>query len=110
MVAPVHAAIAMLERLAPHPFVFPASQVRAQSRRSAGEHARVSRYMTRDLEQFTAWVNTAFAAPGGTLPIPPDPAGHIHARRFRRTLAYFIVRRPRGPSPPRSSTGTSAPG
>ncbi|MGH3533185.1 MAG: hypothetical protein ACRDR6_16790 [Pseudonocardiaceae bacterium] len=96
VVAPVHAAIAMLERLAPHSFVFPASQVRAQGRRSAGEHARVSRYMTRDLEQFADWVNTTFTAPGGALPIPPDPAKHIHARRFRRTLAYFIVRRPRG--------------
>ena len=52
--------------------------------------------MTRDLEQFTRWVNTTFTGPGGTPLIPPDPAGHIHARRFRRTLAYFIVRRPRG--------------
>lgn len=96
VVAPVHAAIAMLEWLTPHSFIFPASQVRAQGRRSASEHARVSRYMTRDLEQFTSWVNTTFAGPGGARPIPPDPAGHIHARRFRRTLAYFIVRRPRG--------------
>jgi integrase len=96
VVAPVHAAVAMLERLTPHAFVFPASQVRAQGRRSPGEHARVSRYMTRDIGQFTSWVNTTFTGPGGALPIPPDPAGHIHARRFRRTLAYFIVRRPRG--------------
>ena len=84
---PVHAAIAMLERLTPHSFVFPASQVRAQGRRRAGEHARVSRYMTRDLEQFTRWVNTTFTGPGGTPLIPPDPAGHIHARRFRRILS-----------------------
>ena len=96
VVAPVHAAIAMLERLTPHSFIFPASHVRAQGRRSPGEHARVSRYLTRDLEQFTRWVNTTFAGSGGAAPIPPDPAGHIHARRFRRTLAYFIVRRPRG--------------
>ena len=96
MAAPVHAAIAMLERLTPHSLVFPPRQVRAKGRRSAREHARVSRYMTRDIEQLTSWINTTFTGPGGTLPIPPDPAGHIHARRFRRTLAYFIVRRPRG--------------
>ncbi|WP_326642294.1 hypothetical protein OG884_04105 [Streptosporangium sp. NBC_01755] len=96
VVAPVHGAIAMLERLAPHPFVFPASIVAAQGRRSADQHARVSRYMTRDLEQFANWVNTAFAGPDGESPIPSDPTKHIHARRFRRTLAYFIVRKPRG--------------
>jgi hypothetical protein len=28
--------------------------------------------------------------------IPPDPAGRIYSTRFRRTLAYFIVRRPGG--------------
>jgi len=96
VVAPVHAAIAMLERLAPHPLVFPASIVATHQRRPADQNARVSRYMTRDLEQFAGWVNTTFATPGGGPPIPPDPARHIHARRFRRTLAYFIVRRPRG--------------
>jgi integrase len=96
VVSPVHTAIAMLERLTPHPLVFPASIVAAHQRRPADEHARVSRYMTRDLEQFADWVNTTFATPGGGPPIPPDPTKHIHARRFRRSLAYFIVRRPRG--------------
>jgi hypothetical protein len=43
-----------------------------------------------------AWVNDSFRHPGGTLPIPPDPTRHVHAARFRRSLAYFIVRRPRG--------------
>jgi len=96
VVAPVHAAIAMLEQLTPHPLVFPASIVTTHQRRPADQNARVSRYMTRDLEQLADWVNTTFTTPGGGPPIPPDPAGHIHARRLRRTLAYFIVRRPRG--------------
>jgi integrase len=96
VVAPVHAAIEMLERLTDHPLVFPASHVRAQARRDASGNARASRYMTRDLEQYAAWVNTTFAIQDGGLPIPPDPTKHIHPRRFRRTLAYFIVRRPRG--------------
>jgi hypothetical protein len=41
-------------------------------------------------------VNATFRRPDGTLPIPPDPTRHVHAARFRRSLAYFIVRRPRG--------------
>jgi integrase len=96
VVAPVHAAVAMMERLAPHPLVFPASIVGAQHRRSADTHARVSRRLTRDLEQFADWVNATFAVAGGALPIPPDPTKHIHPSRLRRTLAYFIVRKPRG--------------
>jgi hypothetical protein len=31
-----------------------------------------------------------------TQPIPADPTKHLHAARFRRTVAHFIVRRPRG--------------
>ncbi len=27
---------------------------------------------------------------------PSDPLKNVHPARFRRTLAYFIVRRPRG--------------
>jgi hypothetical protein len=41
-------------------------------------------------------VNTACAAEGAGLAIPPDPTKHLHGSRFRRTLAYFIVLRPRG--------------
>ena len=39
---------------------------------------------TRDLEEFTAWVNATFTAAGGARPIPPDPTRHMHPSRFRR--------------------------
>ncbi len=52
--------------------------------------------MTRDLGNFIAWVNATFHRLDGRAIIPPDPAGRIYPTRFRRTLAYFIVRRPRG--------------
>ncbi|WP_297701008.1 hypothetical protein [Mycobacterium sp.] len=96
VVEPVHTAIGMLESLSTSPFLFPASLVHAQDRRPANDHARVSRYMTRDLEQFTAWVNSTFINADGKPAIPPDPSKHIHPSRFRRTLAYFVVRKPRG--------------
>jgi integrase len=96
VVGPVHAAVDMLESLSKSPFLFPSSLVMAQSRRPGDVSARASRYMTRDIGQFIAWVNGTFPAAGGSPAIPPDPAGTIYPRRFRRTLAYFIVRRPRG--------------
>jgi hypothetical protein len=49
-----------------------------------------------NIRQFIDWVNTTFVSIGGTPAIPPDPHGPIYGSRFRRTLAYFIVRRPRG--------------
>ncbi|WP_405718193.1 hypothetical protein [Streptomyces sp. NBC_00046] len=41
--------------------------------------------------------------PDGGDTIPADPVGRIYARRYRRTLARFIVRRPRGLRFPRSA-------
>jgi hypothetical protein len=94
VVEPVHIAIGMLEGLSCSPFLFPASLVNAQDRRPAAHHARASRYMTRDLEQFTTWINSAFVQADGKPTIPPDPSKHIHPSRFRRTLAHFVVRKP----------------
>jgi hypothetical protein len=51
--------------------------------------------MTRNIDQFIEWTNTTFANTDGVPAIPPDPSEHIYASRFR-TLAYFVVRKPRG--------------
>lgn len=97
VVQPVHTAIAVLERLTPLPFLFPASAARPGCRRRATDtHARTTNRVNRDIEAFITWVNSTFTGPAGGTPIPPDPVKHIHCSRFRRTLAYFIVRRPRG--------------
>lgn len=96
VVEPVHTAIGVLEGLSSSPFLFPASLVSAHDRRPADDHARASRYMTRDLEQFITWINSAFVQADGNPAIPPDPSKHIHPSRFRRTLAHFVVRKPRG--------------
>ncbi|WP_198145494.1 integrase [Frankia sp. EAN1pec] len=96
VVTPVHSAVEMLENLADFPFLFPASPIMAHAHRANTTHARSTGAINRDLEDLTTWINTTFARPDGDAPIPPDPTKHLHAARFRRTLAYFIVRRPRG--------------
>lgn len=96
VVTPVHHAITVLEQLADGELLFPASLARHGSRRSACGQARSPHQLAVDIEDFVAWVNSNFPRSDGTPAIPPDPAGHIHASRFRRALAYFVVRRPRG--------------
>ncbi|MEU2248524.1 integrase [Streptomyces sp. NPDC019224] len=96
VVQPVHDAISMLEALSSSPFLFPSSFVSAQTSRPAEDHARAGAAVTRDLNEFTTWINSTFVRPDGQPAIPADPARRVHPSRFRRTLAYFIVRRPRG--------------
>ncbi|MCM3883109.1 integrase [Frankia sp. R82] len=96
VVAPVHTAVQLLETLANFPFLFPASPIAAHTSRANTTHARSTAAINQDLEDLVTWVNTTFTHPGGTPPIPPDPTKHLHATRFRRTLAHTIVRRPRG--------------
>ncbi len=96
VVTPVHTAIALLEELADGPFLFPASPVSPHALRPNDANARSGAAINKDIDDFLAWVNTAFCRADGALPIPPDPTKHLHATRLRRTLAYFIVRRPRG--------------
>ncbi|WP_051845836.1 hypothetical protein [Streptomyces sp. NRRL F-5053] len=96
VVTPVHDAIALLESFGDYAFLFPASFSNAHTKRPNDFNARQVESVTRDLEDFVAWVNSTFGRPGADVPIAPDPTKHLHASRFRRTLAYFIVRRPRG--------------
>jgi hypothetical protein len=85
----------MLESLSEFPFLFPASAIYAHAVRPNEHNARSGHSVNRDLEDFVSWVNRTFRNSDGTPPIPPDPTKHLHGTRFRRTLAYFIVRRPR---------------
>jgi integrase len=96
VVEPVHRAVEMMDSLTSHRYLFPASIAVPGSRRPNDEHARTSRQMNLDIDAFITWVNTVFQASDGAPPIPADPLRRVHASRFRRTLAYFIVRRPRG--------------
>src|SRR5690606_16735245 len=59
-------------------------------------NARKGTTMNDDIQDLISWINSGFRRADGADAIPADPSGRIYATRFRRTLARFIVRRPRG--------------
>ncbi|MDG4795453.1 hypothetical protein [Micromonospora sp. WMMD1082] len=107
-IEPVAHAIALLERLHPHTLLFTAhmhpvhsyhepSAVPRQRRVTRLGKGRTTAELTHDLTALTGWINTyARHHDLHAEQIPPDPHGAITLTRFRRTLAWHIVRRPRG--------------
>jgi len=92
-------AVAVLERLHDQTWLFPdtlfvAERQRHLNRRAGG--ARTDKATNRDIGLFTAWVNRYCTATGRADSIPPDPAGPVTTSRFRRSLAWNIVRQPKG--------------
>lgn len=90
-------AIRVLEQLHDEPLIFP----RTMMRRSWSEVARTGTAITTAqataaIGRFTEWVNRFCDTAGRPDKIPPDARGKINPSRFRRTLAWHIVRRPRG--------------
>ncbi|MGI3222656.1 hypothetical protein ACRJ4B_00230 [Streptomyces sp. GTA36] len=94
----VRHAITVLERLHPSTLLFPIKlDFRGQSRELKRHgRARSGKSIAQDLAAFVAWVNAECQQRGRTDPIPDDGRGPLAASRFRRTLAWFIRRRPRG--------------
>ncbi|MFB6940792.1 integrase [Streptomyces sp. NPDC060286] len=92
----VHAAIGLLEELHDLPLLFPSSLISAHGQRPATVNARTGRAMNDDIEDLISWINSTYRRADSGAPIPADPAGRINATRYRRTLARFIVRKPRG--------------
>ncbi|WP_405386235.1 site-specific integrase [Streptomyces sp. NBC_01102] len=98
VVRPVHQAIDLLETLHATDLLFPTRLPGSSGRKSRrmGTLTWGSSKTIRELQRLQDWVNSTFTPAEGGVAIPPDPIKHLHASRFRRTLAYFIVRRPRG--------------
>ncbi|MET7774137.1 hypothetical protein [Nocardia sp. NPDC005366] len=97
VVEPVATAIAVLEQLHDQPVLFPKSlepRRRLQNTKRAGA-ARDPQSVSKDLATFIDWVDN-YAEPHNLPAIPADPRGALNISRFRRTLAWFIRRRPRG--------------
>jgi hypothetical protein len=92
-------AVAVVERLHSHRLLFPNHlhpQLRFTSQGRSRE-ARRTQFMTDDVMDFIEWVNNYADTIGhGEEKIPPDPHERIASARFRRTLAWHIVRKPRG--------------
>lgn len=96
IVGVVATAIRMLEALTDSPLLFPRSLKRRPCSRITNGKPVAYWTINSDIRAFIDWVNTTFTRADGQPPIPPDPTKPIHASRFRRSLAYFVVRRPGG--------------
>ncbi|WP_229068692.1 hypothetical protein [Actinoplanes sp. DH11] len=93
-IGPVVTAIRVLERMTDGSDLL--FDVRAHSLHGHSRQGALTIATMRDrLDAFHAWINTLAAQldlPGEA--VPPDPLGPITVRRFRRTLAWHIDRRP----------------
>ncbi|QSE87723.1 integrase SAM domain protein (plasmid) [Rhodococcus pseudokoreensis] len=96
VVSVVGTAVTMLESLTESQLLFPPSPKRKSSRPIISGRPLRNAVVNADLADFITWVNNTFARPDGAMPIPPDQTKPVHASRFRRTLAHFVVRRPGG--------------
>lgn len=102
VVEPVAQSIEILQRLHPHPLLFPNQLHDRGTRRGPQRRARPAagvrpHSITEAITELTCWVNQHCDAHGRRAErIPADPQGPITLSRFRRTLAWHVVRRPRG--------------
>jgi integrase len=102
VIEPVARAVGVLEGLHEQPLLFPATLFtgRRAAQLARGRHgkARTTLDITTDISRFIEWVNASCQASGRPGErIPPDPSGRpLAPSRLRRTLAWFIVHRPRG--------------
>ncbi len=101
-VSPVQHAVAVLERLHDARLLFP-NTLFVNGRGEAGclkervGRARGQSLLSLDINRLITWINEYCEATGRNDPIPPDPVTpEISPSRLRRTLAWFIVRQPRG--------------
>lgn len=90
----VVAAVRAMEQAHDHDLLFP-SAIISRSRTRQGR-ARSGTEINDDIAELIGWVNDYCQKQGRRDRIPDDPAGPVLASRFRRTLAWFICRRPRG--------------
>ncbi len=98
VIEPVARAIGILETLTPgrHLFPFESFHHELPRRGPAGESRTVGR-INKNVAFLVEWVNIYCSIRNiADQAIPPDPQGTLHAARFRRTIAWFIARRPGG--------------
>jgi hypothetical protein len=95
-------AVRIAEGLGDGPFLFPkqirptAARRAAPAQRDRPGQARTAARIAEDIDWLVQWCNSFCRDHGRRDTIPADPHGQISPSRFRRTLAWHIVRRPRG--------------
>lgn len=98
VIGPVAQAIKVAELLHDHDLLFPSCAFRIRNFSKSTEHLSVNTEDIRlNIKRLIKWCNEQSNQFGRAHEIiPEDPAGAITVRRFRRTLAWFIYRRPGG--------------
>lgn len=94
VVEPVARAVAVVEQLHDAPLLFPVAILDHRSTDRDG--ARSYSSINADLNHFVDWVDTYCRDRHRGDPIPNNAASRLKASQLRRTLAWFICRRPRG--------------
>jgi integrase len=94
-------AVEVLQRLHRHQLLFPNQLHPFRMQRGVSStrigQARKAVSLVSDITDLMDWANARAQTLGrDNEQIPPDPQGQISASRFRRTLAWHIVRKPRG--------------
>ncbi|MEU9565535.1 hypothetical protein AB0D16_26505 [Streptomyces sp. NPDC048161] len=97
VIAPVQQAVTVLEDLTDGQLLFPRSLSKCYKPRTYLGSAFTPALAVARIRRFAAWANELARQHGRDHElIPDDPEGAITLRRFRRTIAWFIVRRPSG--------------
>lgn len=96
VVEQVARAVQVLEKLHSEELLFPTriDDARKRAERRSGARARVGQVVTEDIARFIDFVKSL--GDHHEMGLTNDPQGVINITRFRRTLAWFIRRRPRG--------------
>lgn len=101
VVSQVADAVSVLERLHDRDLLFPTTLfdtplTDALARGRLGK-ARTTQVLAHHIDWFTSWIDDYCTLTGRDERVPPDPSGRqYYPVRFRRTLAWHIVRKPRG--------------
>lgn len=96
-IQPVADAITAMEALHDSPIIFPASLFRRMRQTPSSHTPPTVGGRTLSTQALIDWANTrAITLSRDHEIIPHDPEGPVNLRRLRRTLAWFIYRRPRG--------------
>ncbi|MCJ0875514.1 hypothetical protein [Streptomyces sp. AP-93] len=97
VIAPVQQAVTVLEDLTDGELLFPRSLSKCHKPRTYLGSALTPALAIARIRRFSAWSNELARHHGRDHEaIPDDPEGAVTLRRFRRTIAWFIVRRPSG--------------
>lgn len=96
-ITPVVNAIRVLEKMVPDGGLLFDSSAHDRYNQPTATGSMVHRSMRSRIDEFVDWANTQAARHNlASETIPPDPHGRIGLKRFRRSLAWHIARRPNG--------------